>query len=235
MELNIGTKVENEGKNSQGRLSAKEFNQMVSVIQQLVGESKTLKTFFGLLAGMVTSVEEGGFHFSDSTGKDVMNYTAEGLDAAKVSRHLVSLILSADSVTVDVLAKDIVGKISTLVSVEEEGYHFPDLTGKDVMNYTSSGLDAARVSEHFISLILKSGSVTTNMLASEIVNKIASLISVEEDGFHFPDSTGDDVMNYTTDGFDVAKVSDHFVQVLNQAGVTGSLEYDVINDNVYNF
>ncbi|RHA57613.1 hypothetical protein DW932_18040 [Bacteroides intestinalis] len=174
MELNIGTKVENEGKNSQGRLSAKEFNQMVSVIQQLIGESKTLKTFFGLLAGMVTSVEEGGFHFSDSTGKDVMNYT-------------------------------------------------------------SSGLDAAQVSEHFVSLILKSGSVTTNMLASEIVNKIASLISVEEDGFHFPDSTGDDVMNYTTDGFDVAKVSEHFVQVLNQAGVTGSLEYDVINDNVYNF
>ena len=58
------------------------------------------------------------------------------------------------------------------------------------MNYTSKGLDAAKVTEHFISLILKNGSVTAKMLADEIVMKIASLVSVEEEGYHFPDSTG---------------------------------------------
>lgn len=296
MKLNIGTKEENEGKNSKGRLSAKEFNQIVDVIQQLIEESKTLKVFFGLMAGMLTSVKEDGFHFSDSTGKDVMNYTSDGFDAAKVTKHFISLILTTGAVSADMLTKNVVSKLShivsiaeegyhfsdstgkdvmnytsdgfdaakvtehfislvlkngsvtakmladeivmkiaSLVSVEEEGYHFPDSTGKDVMNYTSEGFDAAQVSEHFASLILKSGSITTKMLASEIISRIASLVSVAEDGFHFPDSSGSDVMNYTSEGFDVAKVSDHFVQVLNKAGVTGSLEYEVINDNVYNF
>ena len=72
-------------------------------------------------------------------------------------------------------------------------------------------------------------------MAPEIINKIASLVSVAEEGYHFPDATGKDVMSYTVAGFDVAKVSEHFVQVLNAAGVTGSLEYDVINENIYNF
>ena len=35
MALDIGTKVENEGKNSQGRLSAVEFNQLIGVVKTL--------------------------------------------------------------------------------------------------------------------------------------------------------------------------------------------------------
>ena len=125
--------------------------------------------------------------------------------------------------------------VGLLTSVAEDGFHVTDITGKDVMNYTLDGLDVAKVTEHFISLILKNGSVTTKILAPEIINKIASLVSVAEEGYHFPDATGKDVMSYTVAGFDVAKVSEHFVQVLNAAGVTGSLEYDVINENIYNF
>lgn len=37
--LNIGTKVENEGKNSQGMLSAEEFNELVNAVKALIGNN----------------------------------------------------------------------------------------------------------------------------------------------------------------------------------------------------
>lgn len=42
-------------------------------------------------------------------------------------------------------------------------------------------------------------------------------------------------MNYTEKGFDVAKVSSHFIEVLNRSGISGSLTYEIINDKIYNF
>ena len=61
------------------------------------------------------------------------------------------------------------------------------------------------------------------------------ILKVVESGYHLPDSTGKDVMNYTEKGFDVAKVSSHFIEVLNRSGISGSLTYEIINDKIYNF
>lgn len=58
---------------------------------------------------------------------------------------------------------------------------------------------------------------------------------VSSDGFHFVDSSGADVMNYTNNGLDVAKISSHFVELLNSSGISGSLKYEIISNKVYNF
>ncbi|WP_373147515.1 hypothetical protein, partial [Bacteroides xylanisolvens] len=112
--------------------------------------------------------------------------------------------------------------------------------------YTSSGFDVARVSAHFLSLILSAGVVTADMLSDEVKKMIVEssgntdylssiILKVVESGYHFPDSSGKDVMNYTEKGFDVAKVSSHFIEVLNRSGISGSLTYEIINDKIYNF
>ena len=236
----------------------------------------------------IIKVNESGYHFPDSTGKDIMNYTSSGFDVARVSAHFLSLILSAGVVTADMLSDEVKKMINTLnlgedsgtayegskgkanadavkilkasikaindslesvssiIKVNESGYHFPDSTGKDIMNYTSSGFDVARVSAHFLSLILSAGVVTADMLSDEVKKMIVEssgntdylssiILKVVESGYHFPDSSGKDVMNYTEKGFDVAKVSSHFIEVLNRSGISGSLTYEIINDKIYNF
>lgn len=48
MALDIGTKVENEGKNSQGRLSAAEFNRLVDTVKILEKDVNTPASIGGL-------------------------------------------------------------------------------------------------------------------------------------------------------------------------------------------
>lgn len=240
------------------------------------------------LINSVNTVNEPGFHFPDSTGKDVMNYTEAGFDVAKVSVHLLSLILSTGVISEEMLSDEVkelinalnlgeapgtayegdkgkanadaikildasikamnnsLESVSSIIKVNEAGFHFPDSMGKDVMNYTEKGFDVAKVSSHFLSLILATGVVTSDMLSDEVKKLIASssgsadylssiILKVLESGYHFPDSTGKDVMNYTENGFDVAKVSSHFIEVLNSSGISGSLTYEIINDKIYNF
>lgn len=78
--------------------------------------------------------------------------------------------------------------------------------------------------------------ITGNALAEALAEymKATGGIPVAEDGFHFVDATGQDLMNYTSEGFDAAKVSEHFIKVLNSAGVSGQLDYEIVNDNAYN-
>lgn len=242
----------------------------------------------GRLRNSVNTVNEPGYHFPDSSGSDIMNYTEAGFDVAKVSAHLLSLILSTGVISKEMLSDEVkelintlnIGEtsdtayagdkgkanadavkllnasikaindslesVSSIMKVMESGYHFPDSTGKDVINYTSEGFDVAKISAHFLSLILATGVVTSDMLSDEVKKLIASssgsvdylssiILKVLESGYHFPDSTGKDVMNYTENGFDVAKVSSHFIEVLNSSGISGSLTYEIMNDKIYNF
>lgn len=57
---------------------------------------------------------------------------------------------------------------------------------------------------------------------------------VSTEGFHFADSSGNGVMNYTADGFDAAKISRHFVELLKEAGISGTMEYEIFSNKVYN-
>ena len=177
--------------------------------------------------------EDSGTAYEGSKGK-------ANADAVKILKASIKAI------------NDSLESVSSIIKVNESGYHFPDSTGKDIMNYTSSGFDVARVSAHFLSLILSAGVVTADMLSDEvkkmivessgntdylssIILSVSFIMKVNEPGFHFPDSTGKDVMNYTEKGFDVAKVSSHFIEVLNRSGISGSLTYEIINDKIYNF
>nr|DAJ37381.1 MAG TPA: hypothetical protein [Caudoviricetes sp.] len=171
--------------------------------------------------------EDSGTAYEGSKGK-------ANADAVKILKASIKAI------------NDSLESVSSIIKVNESGYHFPDSTGKDIMNYTSSGFDVARVSAHFLSLILSAGVVTADMLSDEVKKMIVEssgntdylssiILKVVESGYHFPDSSGKDVMNYTEKGFDVAKVSSHFIEVLNRSGISGSLTYEIINDKIYNF
>ena len=74
--------------------------------------------------------------------------------------------------------------------VREDGLHFLDTTGKDIMNYTSSGFDVARVSAHFLSLILSAGVVTADMLSDEVKKMINTLNLGEDSGTAYEGSKG---------------------------------------------
>lgn len=61
MALDIGTKIENEGKNSQGRLSAAEFNQLVDTVNtleknKLDGIILKEKSLYGTVGGQAIGV-----------------------------------------------------------------------------------------------------------------------------------------------------------------------------------
>ena len=74
--------------------------------------------------------------------------------------------------------------------VREDGLHFLDTTGKDIMNYTSLGFDVARVSAHFLSLILSTGVVTADMLSDEVKKMINTLNLGEDSGTAYEGSKG---------------------------------------------
>lgn len=138
-------------------------------------------------------------------------------------------------VAVNNLAQTMTKLVSLSNMVVEDGFHFVDKTGNDVLNYTEEGLDAAKVADHLISLILRNDSISLKMLSKSLIQQLSSTVLVNEDGFHFADSTGNDVLNYTEEGLDAAKISTHFVNVLNAAGVSGRLEYEIISNEEYNF
>ena len=84
----------------------------------------------GRLTNSVNTVQESGFHFPDSSGKDVMNYTDKGFDVAKVSAHLLSLILSTGVISEEMLSDEVKELINTLNLGEAPGTAYEGDKGK---------------------------------------------------------------------------------------------------------
>lgn len=105
------------------------------------------------LANYLQLVEEDGFFYVDAAGNIAFRYTpADGLDAAKVSRHLSDLILLR-------------------LVTDEDGFYYTDAAGNIVMKYTpADGFDVAKVSEHFKSLLPAGGGGDYSDLTETIYN-----------------------------------------------------------------
>jgi len=86
-------------------------------------------------------------------------------------------------------------------AVSEDGWHISDGQFNVALRYDTNGLDAAKLSSHFMSLL--------------------HLSQVAEDGWHLVDEQLNIALKYDADGLDVAKVSDHFVELLKQSGIAG--------------
>ena len=148
-------------------------------------------------------------------------------------------VKDADIVPLQVSINSLSDTLTTITGlfnpVSEEGFHFVDGSGMDVINYTSEGFDAAKVAGHLVSLILKKGSISLDMLSESLSGQLGSTGLVSEEGFHFVDGSGMDVLNYTAEGLDAAKLSGHFLEVLNAAGISGRLEYETVGNDEYDF
>ena len=94
-----------------------------------------------------------GLFYTDANGYVAMRYTpSEGMDAAKVSKHLASLILNH-------------------LNTPEPGFYYTDASGHVAMKYTpSEGFDVAKLSEHFKSLLPAGGGGDYSDLTETIYN-----------------------------------------------------------------
>ena len=83
-------------------------------------------------------------------------------------------------------ASDIGRLRNSVNTVNEPGYHFPDSSGSDIMNYTEAGFDVAKVSAHLLSLILSTGVISKEMLSDEVKELINTLNIGETSDTAFP-------------------------------------------------
>lgn len=99
---------------------------------------------------------------------------------------------------------------SGLVETKEEGLAMCDSEGNVGMKYDTNGLDAAKLSTHFRSLLGNIGGSS-------------SLVETNDEGFAVCDNEGNIGMKYDTEGLDTAKVSTHFLSLLGNIGGSSSL------------
>lgn len=104
---------------------------------------------------------------------------------------------------------------SGLVETKEEGLAMCDSEGNVGMKYDTNGLDAAKLSPHFRSLLGNIGGSS-------------SLVETPEEGFAVCDSEGNIGMKYNTDGLDAARVSTHLKSLLGGIGGSSSLLESVL-------
>ena len=77
--------------------------------------------------------------------------------------------------------------------------------------------------------------VNTAKLAAikDIVEQAGQYLPITEDGWFFTDKAGRQMVSITNEGFDAAAITTHFKQLLEDAGIAGDLEYEVISEVDY--
>lgn len=208
-----------------------------SVAIDIVGALADVRAAVARLEELLSVLHCGddGFFYIDRNGDIGFQYTIEGgLDAAKVSDHLIDLILLRLTTTKDgFYYTDAAGniafsytpangldaaKVSTHLSdlvllrlvTNEDGFYYCDAAGNVAFRYTPGiGLDAAKVSERLKTLVL-------------------SRLVTAEDGLHYTDSEGNVALRYDTSGFDVAKLSNHFKSLLPASGGSATTELKML-------
>lgn len=117
------------------KYTGEEIDSAVELTYDAANGNEALDSRTSRLEGEVVEVSPDGFYYTDLTGNIALKYTPEnGLDAAKVSGHLMRLV--------------------NIAAVQNTGLHYIDAAGNVALKYTpDNGLDAAKVSDHFKSLI----------------------------------------------------------------------------------
>lgn len=67
----------------------------------------------------------------------------------------------------------------------------------------------------------------------DIVEQAGQYLPITEDGWLFTDKEGRQMVSITNEGFDAAAITAHFRQLLEDAGIAGDLEYEVISEVDY--
>ena len=159
----------------------------------------------------------GGFYVCDEAGNVVLKYDTSGFDVASLSDHFKQLILAFDAFikigTAEGTAFDgaaglkltsdtnrlsllIQGITSLIQQVEDGSFCICDDKGNIGFKFGADGVDANKLSSHFISLIKAIPGIGGDELVSlqksilSLQGKTSLLAEVGEDGFYFIDTDG---------------------------------------------
>lgn len=67
----------------------------------------------------------------------------------------------------------------------------------------------------------------------DIVEQAGQYLPITEDGWFFTDKAGLQMVSITNEGFDAAAITAHFKQLLEDTGISGDIEYEVISEVNY--
>lgn len=192
------------------------------------------------LHDLAEQVQEDGFAVSDAAGNVGLRYDNNGLDAALLSDHLKDLVKEIDGLGLalgltqttaypgdkgkqnseDILklkaaTTTLRNIVRFLSEVCEEGFYVADAAGNVGLKYDADGLDAAKLSGNFMSLL---------RAVVEAMNiSIEGLVEVDEDGIYFIDANANVAVSVTNAGLNWA-MSD---------SSSGGLGYEVVSEIDY--
>lgn len=198
-------------------LKAYELNDLIAKLNELVGcvNDNDLETAKKTIDGLKKSISE--ISVNPGTLGELTNVDAA---ADSVSNGLYSLKKEGD----------VFALVKALILGDKRGTAYDGASGKSLEDKINAIIDGGNEGEVVVSVSLKELREAIEILRSDVSEKLSVSL---EDGFHFVDSTGYDVMNYTSEGFDAAKVSGHFIATLNAAGISGSITYEFKNNKEY--
>ncbi|MDO4802203.1 MAG: hypothetical protein Q4A15_08560, partial [Prevotellaceae bacterium] len=170
----------------------------------------------------ISSIAEDTFVIADEDGNVGMKYDEGGLDVARLSTHLKSLIKQIDGLG--------------LALGEGSAEAYPGNKGK----LNAQNIETIKSSVETINNTTRQLSNSLSSLMTSISKFEAALGKVDEDGFHVADENGNVGMKYDVNGFDAAKVSEHFKSLLGgigggSAGTVQSIlgEVEVLEDGIF--
>ncbi len=193
----------------------------------LVDAALPISTLKEPLAEIAARLTDEGFYITDADGYIAIKYDNDGLDAAKLSEHLQMLIKDIDGLGLTIgdsegtafegskgaalqgdvtTLKNKVAKLGSIASTTNEGYFVIDEEGNVGLMYNANGLDAAKLSEHFVQILKDAG------LGSGSVSGVSQIAEQE---FAVTDENGWVGLSYSSKGLDAAKLSTHFKTLIN--------------------
>lgn len=93
------------------------------------------------ILGITSIVEEGGFHVADKEGNVCLRYNEDGLDAEKLTQHLLNIIKNG------IGGGGEGGKDDRIVDVNEDGFFFADSNYNVGVKIDNDGIHAKNVFE----------------------------------------------------------------------------------------
>lgn len=149
----------------------------------------------------------GGFYVCDEAGNVVLKYDADGFDVASLSSRLVRMLIETDGI----------------------GQKLGELPGTGYPG--NKGAENARL----IASLDEELARQATLLGSKIdaLANVLDAMEVSEDGFYITDADGNILMQATSGGFGAAAITDKFKEVLEDAGISGEVKYEVVSEVDY--
>ena len=154
---------------------------------------------------------------------------------------------------------DILNRInlSTIGFTNVGGFYVCDKAGNVVLKYDADGFDVASLSSRLVQMLIETDGIGQKLgelpgtgypgdkgaenarQILQLSNRLFSMtetlsaLAVNEDGFFVTAAEGNIMMQVTSGGFGSAAITDGFKKLLEDAGISGDLTYEVVSEVDY--